>query len=54
MGCYTIAPLAIRYGKRPLWIGCALIFFVCNIWAAVAKSYTSLLLARFFASWAGK
>ncbi|KAK5043067.1 hypothetical protein LTR13_000838 [Exophiala sideris] len=52
MGCYTIAPISTRYGKRPVWLLISLAFFLCNIWAAVAKSYTSLLLARFFASWA--
>ncbi|KIW12694.1 hypothetical protein PV08_09972 [Exophiala spinifera] len=52
MGCYTVAPFSTRYGKRPLWLLCGLFFFVCNLWAAAAKSYSSLLLARFFASWA--
>lgn len=52
MGCYSVAPFATRYGKRPLWLICGLFFLVCNIWAAVAQSFPSLLLARFFASWA--
>jgi predicted MFS family arabinose efflux permease len=54
MGCYTVAPFSTRYGKRPIWLLISLIFFLCNIWASLAKSYPSLLLARFFASWAGK
>ena len=54
MGCYTIAPFATKYGKRPVWLIIALLFFVCNLWASVAKSYVSLLLARFFASWASE
>ncbi|OAG40130.1 hypothetical protein AYO21_05608 [Fonsecaea monophora] len=52
MGCYTVAPFSTRYGKRPIWLLTSVVFFVCNIWASVAKSYPSLLLARFFASWA--
>ncbi|OAL45661.1 MFS general substrate transporter [Pyrenochaeta sp. DS3sAY3a] len=51
-GCYFLGPFALRYGKRPVWLFCVVFFFVCNIWAATAKSFVSLLLARFFASWA--
>jgi predicted MFS family arabinose efflux permease len=52
-GCYFLGPFALKYGKRPVWLFCVVFFFVCNIWAATAKSFVSLLLARFFASWAG-
>jgi len=54
MGCYTITPLATLLGKRPIWLGCMTVNLVCNIWAASAHSYPSLLVARFLASWAGK
>jgi predicted MFS family arabinose efflux permease len=54
LGCYFIAPFSIKYGTRPLWLFICTVFFVCNIWGAVAKSFPSLLLARLFASWAGK
>lgn len=50
LGCFTIAPLAARIGKRPLWLFCATLFLVCEIWAAASKSYASLLVARFLAS----
>lgn len=52
MGVFTLAPLASKYGKRPVWLSISLVFFVCNIWASVAKSYPSLLLARLFAAYA--
>lgn len=54
MGCFTVAPLAVRFGKRPVWLGCMTVFFVCHIWAAASQSYASLLVARLLASWAGK
>jgi predicted MFS family arabinose efflux permease len=54
MGCFLCAPLASKFGKRPVWLACSVIFFVCNIWAAVAKNFASLLCARIFATWAGK
>jgi predicted MFS family arabinose efflux permease len=54
MGCFVVAPLASKYGKRPVWLGCIVVFFICNVWAAVSRSYVSLLLARLFASMAGK
>jgi hypothetical protein len=54
IGCFTVAPLAVRFGKRPIWLGCMTVFFVCLIWAAASQSYASLLVARLLASWAGK
>ncbi|KIW97740.1 uncharacterized protein Z519_01324 [Cladophialophora bantiana CBS 173.52] len=39
-------PLSERMGKRPVLIACALTYFVCSIWAAVAKTYGSFLGAR--------
>jgi predicted MFS family arabinose efflux permease len=53
MGCFTIVPLSVRFGKRPIWLGCMTGFFVCHIWAAASKSYASLLVARLLASWFG-
>ena len=50
-GCFTLAPLIDRVGRRPVWLGCSIWYFVCNIWAAKAQSYSSLLVARFLASW---
>ncbi|KIW16772.1 hypothetical protein PV08_03962 [Exophiala spinifera] len=46
IGCFAFAPLANIVGRRPIWLGCALIFLVGNIWAASAKSYGSLMVAR--------
>ncbi|KAJ9604691.1 hypothetical protein H2200_010805 [Cladophialophora chaetospira] len=53
MGCFTIAPFSVRYGKRPVWLCCMTGFFVCHTWAAASKSYASLLVARLLASWFG-
>ncbi|KAK4936593.1 hypothetical protein LTR10_022580 [Elasticomyces elasticus] len=39
-------PLSEKIGKRPVLIACSGLFFVSTIWAAVAKSYGSLLGAR--------
>lgn len=54
LGVFTIAPLALKFGKRVVWLSCSIAFFACNLWAAASPTYTSLLLARFFAIWAGK
>jgi MFS family permease len=54
LGCFFIAPLASRYGKRPLWVVCSTLFFICNICAAVSPNYSSLLVGRIFAAWACK
>lgn len=48
-----IAPLAVKLGKRPIWLGCMTGFFICHIWAACSKNYASLLVARLLASWFG-
>jgi predicted MFS family arabinose efflux permease len=53
MGCFTIAPLAKKIGKRPIWLSTVIVFFFCNIWASCARSYPSLLVARLLATWAG-
>ncbi|KIW67166.1 hypothetical protein, variant [Phialophora macrospora] len=52
LGCFFIAPLASRYGKRPLWVVSSTLFFICNIWAAASPNYSSLLVGRIFAAWA--
>lgn len=53
LGCFTVAPFASKFGKRPVFLVSASVFFACNIWAASSKSYISLLLARLFAIWSG-
>ncbi|KAH8816701.1 major facilitator superfamily domain-containing protein [Xylogone sp. PMI_703] len=52
MGCFSVAPLASKFGKRSVWLACMLVFFICNVWSAVAKSFASLLVARLLATWA--
>lgn len=39
-------PLALKIGKRPVWVMCAIIFFASSIWSAVANDFGSLLGAR--------
>ncbi|RVX71035.1 hypothetical protein B0A52_03400 [Exophiala mesophila] len=39
-------PLALKIGKRPVWVLCAIIFFASSVWSAVAKDFGSLLGAR--------
>ena len=41
-------PLSYKIGKRPVLVLSALVFFVSSIWAAVSRSYGSLLAARIF------
>jgi MFS family permease len=50
IGVYSVALLIDRFGRRPVWLFAALWLLVCSTWAAVAQSYTSLLLARLLAS----
>lgn len=54
IGCFAFAPLANTVGRRPIWLGCALVFLVANIWAASANSYGSLMVARIVCAAAGK
>ena len=46
VGSLISSPLAILYGKRPVYLMGAVLFLASTIWCAVAKSYVSLVLAR--------
>ncbi|KAL2417987.1 hypothetical protein ABEF95_002438 [Exophiala dermatitidis] len=46
IGQFIWTPVAIKYGRRPVYIICFTLLTVCNIWAACAKSYGSMLAAR--------
>ncbi|KPI35977.1 putative MFS-type transporter [Cyphellophora attinorum] len=39
-------PLAQKFGRRPTFIACSMLFFGSAVWCAVATSYSSLLGAR--------
>lgn len=46
-------PLANYFGKRPIFVLSLLLFFVCNIWGAMAKGFESLLWSNIIAAFAG-
>ncbi|KAF3920314.1 hypothetical protein AA313_de0210207 [Arthrobotrys entomopaga] len=46
IGAVIVSPFAIIYGKRPLYLAGAVIFFASAIWAALSPTYVSLMLAR--------
>ncbi|KAG9241682.1 major facilitator superfamily domain-containing protein [Calycina marina] len=46
IGSVLASPTAILYGKRPVYLGGALMFILTSIWCAASPSYNSLLLAR--------
>lgn len=39
-------PLAIKYGRRPVYIAAFLLFTACTIWCGVAKTFASQLAGR--------
>ena len=43
-------PTADYIGRRPVFFFCALVTFVCQIWAGASKTYGSLLAARVIGS----
>lgn len=43
-----LGPVSDRYGRRPLMIFGALLFFICTVVIACSNSMTQFLLARFF------
>ncbi|KAH7377450.1 major facilitator superfamily domain-containing protein [Cadophora sp. MPI-SDFR-AT-0126] len=44
-------PLAVKYGRRVVYVSTFLAFGLCCIWSARATSYNSLLASRIVASW---
>ncbi|KAL6241046.1 hypothetical protein RBB50_011949 [Rhinocladiella similis] len=46
-------PLALYFGKRPVFVVASLIYFVSCIWSSVAKTYGSLLGSRILLAFAG-
>lgn len=46
-------PTAIYFGKRPVFLTACFMLFACCIWAAVAKSFESLLAAAIVGAFAG-
>jgi len=48
IGSLISSPLALLYGKRPVYLGGTLLFLLSTIWCAVANNYGSLIAARIF------
>ncbi|KAK3943954.1 MFS transporter [Diplogelasinospora grovesii] len=47
IGSVLFSPTAILWGKRPVYLGGALLFIATSVWCALSPNYISLLLARF-------
>ncbi|KAL1959659.1 hypothetical protein VTO42DRAFT_1694 [Malbranchea cinnamomea] len=48
LGSVVMSPTAILWGKRPVYLGGAVLFIVSAIWCAASPSYASLVVARIF------
>ncbi|KIW48829.1 uncharacterized protein PV06_01391 [Exophiala oligosperma] len=48
VGSVIFSPTAILWGKRPVYLGSAVMFIVTSVWCAVAPSYAQLATARVF------
>ena len=46
VGSLISSPLALLYGKRPVYLGGILLFLGASIWCAASPHYNSLLVAR--------
>ncbi|KAK4221530.1 major facilitator superfamily domain-containing protein [Podospora fimiseda] len=46
VGCVLVSPTAIIYGKRPVYLGSAVLFLLTTVWCALSPSFSSLLIAR--------
>lgn len=46
IGSVFASPTAILYGKRPVYLGGAILFILSCIWCALSPNYISLLIAR--------
>ncbi|KAJ8058678.1 hypothetical protein OCU04_012852 [Sclerotinia nivalis] len=46
IGSVFASPTAILYGKRPVYLGGAILFILSCVWCALSPTYISLLIAR--------
>ncbi|TID16944.1 MFS general substrate transporter [Venturia nashicola] len=46
IGCVIMSPTAILFGKRPVYLGSAILFLLTNVWCALSPTYSSLVVAR--------
>ncbi|KAM0289243.1 hypothetical protein ACHAO9_006200 [Fusarium lateritium] len=52
IGSVIFSPTAILFGKRPVYLGSAIMFIATSLWAAWSPSFNSLLIARIFQGFA--
>ncbi|EYE92297.1 MFS general substrate transporter [Aspergillus ruber CBS 135680] len=50
VGPMFLAPFSEINGRKPVYVGTAILFTVCQLYCAVCRSFTGMLVARF---WAG-
>lgn len=48
IGCVIMSPTAIQFGKRPVYLGSAVMFLLTSVWCALSPNYPSLVVARIF------
>lgn len=48
VGSVIFSPTAILFGKRPVYLGSAILFILTSVWCALAPSYAQLATARVF------
>lgn len=48
VGCVIMSPTAILFGKRPVYLGCIILFVLSAVWCALSPNYPSLVVARIF------
>jgi MFS family permease len=48
LGSIVMAPTAILYGKRPVYLLGATMFIISGVWCALSPNYASLVVARIF------
>ncbi|TFK46315.1 putative cycloheximide resistance protein [Heliocybe sulcata] len=50
LGCFMMlqAPIAVKYGRRPVFLISMLLLFTCSIWSAVSQGLPSFLVSRVF------
>ena len=48
LGSVIMSPTAILWGKRPVYLGGAVLFIISAVWCALSPSYASLVVARVF------
>lgn len=53
IGCWLFVPIALRFGRRPVYLVTALILFGFSVWSAKMKSKGEVFATQFLAGIAG-